>query len=557
VAAAEAEAAQVEQRHADLRGLAMPEGVEQVANRAVLAREEAAQVGRDLAAAELVLERAEAAVAELPPPAELQAAVERRRAHDELGTRITESEVLVVEATAEHARRESVREAAAEILQAATRVLDRTRLAEQAADLRVHLHAGDACPVCEQVVPVVPFVDAPHLADAAKAVTVAQEGLAATDSDVRAAERSRTRAEDKLAELRQRRTELEAELDPRPGSELERALLAREAADGELDRARETARTAQRTRDRAHERRSQIEEQERSLRDQWLHQHARVLALGSTTPPEQTDDLAADWKRLDDWLDYERPVLERQAASARQLADQQRKQRDRLVADVVDACRGAGLDPGDRPPRDACVDALAEARPELARLEAAIADRALQEAERDRERDKAQVAESLHRLLNARNFERWVLDEVLDRLVEGATDVLHNLSGGGYSLIRTEKGEFAVIDHTNADTVRSARTLSGGETFLASLALALALADRIADLSSVGAQRLEAIFLDEGFGTLDPDTLDVVASAIEELGAQGRTVGVVTHVRELAERLPVRFEVTKGPDGASVQRVEA
>src|SRR5690606_3345684 len=105
--------------------------------------------------------------------------------------------------------------------------------------------------------------------------------------------------------------------------------------------------------------------------------------------------------------------------------------------------------------------------------------------------------------------------------------------------------------------VRSARTLSGGETFLASLALALALADQIGGLAAGGAARLESLFLDEGFGTLDADTLDVVASALDELGARGRMVGVVTHVRELAERLPVRFEVRKVGGAATVERVEA
>ena len=71
-----------------------------------------------------------------------------------------------------------------------------------------------------------------------------------------------------------------------------------------------------------------------------------------------------------------------------------------------------------------------------------------------------------------------------------------------------------------------------------------------------GSARLESLFLDEGFGTLDPDTLDVVATALDELGARGRMVGIVTHVRELAERLPVRFEVRKVGGSATVERVE-
>jgi exonuclease SbcC len=100
------------------------------------------------------------------------------------------------------------------------------------------------------------------------------------------------------------------------------------------------------------------------------------------------------------------------------------------------------------------------------------------------------------------------------------------------------------------------RTLSGGETFLASLALALALAEATADLAPAGAPTIESIFLDEGFGTLDPETLDTVAAAIEELGASGRMVVVVTHIRELADRMPVRLEVRRGITGSTVRRAD-
>ena len=103
--------------------------------------------------------------------------------------------------------------------------------------------------------------------------------------------------------------------------------------------------------------------------------------------------------------------------------------------------------------------------------------------------------------------------------------------------------------------MRGARTLSGGETFLASLSLALALADNIADLAPEGAARIESMFLDEGFGTLDPGTLDVVAGAMEELASNGRMIGIVTHVADLAERMPAQFRVTKGPATSSVELV--
>ena len=102
------------------------------------------------------------------------------------------------------------------------------------------------------------------------------------------------------------------------------------------------------------------------------------------------------------------------------------------------------------------------------------------------------------------------------------------------------------------------RTLSGGETFQASLALALALSSQISALAAAGAARLDSIFLDEGFGTLDAETLDVVATTLETLAQGERMVGVVTHVTALAERVPVRFRVagTRGrrPSPAKASR---
>ena len=168
---------------------------------------------------------------------------------------------------------------------------------------------------------------------------------------------------------------------------------------------------------------------------------------------------------------------------------------------------------------------------------------------------KAQLAAALAKHLSANAFERWLLQEAFARLVEGASARLRDLSQGNYSFDVDEKLNFDVIDHHNADEKRSVRTLSGGEMFLASLALALSLADQIAQLAADNASRLDSIFLDEGFGTLDPDTLDTVAATIEELGSQGRTVGLVTHVSALAERIPVQYRVTKGPRTSIVEKV--
>ena len=168
---------------------------------------------------------------------------------------------------------------------------------------------------------------------------------------------------------------------------------------------------------------------------------------------------------------------------------------------------------------------------------------------------QAQVANALKLELQANRFEKWVLDHVLRDLCTTASTLLRRLSQSAYSLALDERAGFVVVDHRNADEVRLARTLSGGETFLASLALALALAEQVAQ-SGRGAAHLESLFLDEGFGTLDAATLDVVASAIEDLGAAGRMVGLVSHVAELAERVPVRFEVSPGLRSSTVERIE-
>src|SRR5690606_22674583 len=128
--------------------------------------------------------------------------------------------------------------------------------------------------------------------------------------------------------------------------------------------------------------------------------------------------------------------------------------------------------------------------------------------ERDAAREEARVAEHLGKLLRADGFERWLLSRALTRLIAGASTLLRELSSGAYSLALDATNQFLVIDHRNADEPRTVRSLSGGERFLASLALALALADHVAELAADGAARLESLFLDEGFGTLDPDTLD-------------------------------------------------
>jgi exonuclease SbcC len=161
------------------------------------------------------------------------------------------------------------------------------------------------------------------------------------------------------------------------------------------------------------------------------------------------------------------------------------------------------------------------------------------------------VFQALANELRADRLIAFLQQEALQLLAVGGSARLQNLSGGRYELDYPDD-EFLVIDRWNGDETRSVRTLSGGETFLASLALALALAEQVSSLAVTRHASLDSLFLDEGFGTLDPDTLEVVIEAIERLGGDGRMVGVITHVRELADRMPSRIEIEKGQRGSRV-----
>ena len=190
----------------------------------------------------------------------------------------------------------------------------------------------------------------------------------------------------------------------------------------------------------------------------------------------------------------------------------------------------------------------------VARLEKDIA-LAAQHAQRKAELEaKAALAHTLAQHLRADQLLAYVQEEALRLLAEDGSRHLEALSLGRYSLVAQEQ-EFAVVDHWNADGQRSVKTLSGGETFLASLSLALALAEGLAGLAVEGraGEALESLFLDEGFGTLDPETLGQVVQALDALHGGRRLVGVVTHIPELAAQLPARVEVERAGGTARIR----
>ena len=158
-------------------------------------------------------------------------------------------------------------------------------------------------------------------------------------------------------------------------------------------------------------------------------------------------------------------------------------------------------------------------------------------------------------------FERYVLGAILDEVVYAANLRLQKMSRSRYSLERSDytgggRGkqglDLAVMDAFTGQS-RPANTLSGGETFLASMALALGLADVIQ--SYAGGIRMDTMFIDEGFGTLDPDTLELAMETLVKLQSSGRLIGMISHVPELKTRIPAHLEVTRGDDGSSAKFV--
>lgn len=138
-------------------------------------------------------------------------------------------------------------------------------------------------------------------------------------------------------------------------------------------------------------------------------------------------------------------------------------------------------------------------------------------------------------------FRRFAQGLTLDHLLHLANRHLQRLHGR-YSLRRKTTGELEldIVDGWQGDVARDTRTLSGGESFLVSLALALALSDLVSHKVSI-----DSLFLDEGFGTLDGDTLETALSALDALNASGKMIGIISHVEALKERIPVQIRVSK------------
>jgi len=451
---------------------------------------------------------------------------------------------------------EELEGAAAEEVEIQHAAVHRARMADLAGTLRAELVAGADCPVCDRPVEAIPE------RDLSAALEEAQQASQTATAEYKDAQSAVVNLQAKLDSYTERLTELDVKrrrlvkkLEGVPGADALRARREAAAEAGRLLSGTAAAlKAARRALREAEKRKAAAEEQQQRAWREFGHARDQVAVLG---PPAAGTDLAESWGRLVAWAEEatDRAGAEREAARAelQSLDGRAATLRAELIAamaefDVAVPTTGAG---GDYVAAHAT--AVESARAASTQLREARSRRVELDAEARRFAHEAEVAKELAKHLDARRFMEWLLSEALDELVAGATVMLNRITGGQYDLIYRDQ-DFWVVDHHDADMARPVRSLSGGETFAASLSLALALSDQLASLSREGAC-LESIILDEGFGTLDPETLDAVATTLEALTVSSeRTVGLVTHVADLAERVPVRFRIVKDAKGSHVEK---
>ena len=572
LAGSRAELAAARRQLAALTGLAMPDGVSELADRIRRAVEEADRLTAVVAEREEIEAAAEAELAAAGDPADLERIRAGHAEHTRLTAQLATAETRLVEASERRVELADRLAAADDAHAVVAAERGRVRYANVAADLGRDLVVGEPCPVCLR--PVTEPSHHPAAADVteiewreAQAARVVEE----LETAHREAEAIFHRAEQNHADLRHRRDALADALADAPGEAvIEQRLKTIESARERAERARADTRTARRGLDDATR---AVTALRATAGDTWRALHEARDTVTFQPPiggPPQTaaplrppvlsgDDPAAAWRTLLRWRDE---TVVRHGEEAAALADAvawTQSAAAELRESITTRLAAAGLSvAADASPMDiggAVTEAVTTARAELDRVRE-NQRRAAELADRIRRTEhEARVAGELGRVLRANNFERWLVGAAMEILIEAAAQIMRELSGGQYELALGERGDIEVVDYGEAGLRRSVRTLSGGETFQAGLALALALSERVAGFAAAAARSLDAIFLDEGFGALDAAALDTVAATLERLAGGDRMVGVVTHVPALAERIPARFEVSRDGAGSHVRRL--
>jgi exonuclease SbcC len=439
----------------------------------------------------------------------------------------------------------------------------RERAAERARDLREELAAAGAEAAgeeSEQLAGTVARLEEEHAAARAEAADApaAREALEGAEREHERRQSLREEASRRTAARTSRREALRSEqsgleeelrqarggaggVEERAGALRERAAL--------LERAAEAARAARATARR-------LEEAEAQLTD--------AARLSGFAAPDAAAQAVLGEERqgaLQKWLEARR---DEEAALAAVLEDTELAAAAALpAADPESARRAAEAATGGLRAASAACEAARTRCDELDRLSGqAEADARELTPLRERYARVAELAglaagtssDNEHRM----RLETYVLAARLEQVAAAASVRLSLMSAGRYTLVHSDEraggrgrsglGLHVIDAWTGAE--RDTATLSGGETFAASLALALGLADVVTD--EAGGTRLETLFIDEGFGSLDEQTLDEVLDVLDSLRERERCVGIVSHVADLRQRIPAQLEVTKSRTGSAL-----
>jgi len=514
----------------------------------------------------------------------VQELLEARRSHAELARERRRAEKLRGELEEAKRAAEVLERQMAELAERGAKLAEELEAAEarlKDAELRAglaayheHLRPGEPCPLCGQVVRVPP--PRPAGPDALEPLRARVEELKARVEALRdeyRALRSEKRAKEMHAEkLARELSELEKALDEREAglpsaSEVEARLaamarglvreLGEEDPEARLSRIRAeqaALKAAVSQREALEKERGELEralaglserlfEAERAREAMQGLFEARLAEAGFKDAAELKASALPEGERVRLLEELERYQKAREALSAkvRALEDALEGEEAPSPAALKEAReRTEGL----KSQVLRLSGEVGELGERLRRLLAEEKRRKALEKERAELTQELRVWEKLVTDLRSDRFPEYLIHHYQRGLVERASEILAELYQNRYRLL-AEGGDYFVED-TWTKSVRPVRTLSGGESFLASLALALALSERLSG------GKLGALFLDEGFGTLDRETLEFAAGVLETLPTRGRLVGIVTHVTELAERIPERLVVEKSPTGSRI-----
>ncbi len=473
-------------------------------------------------------------------------------------------------------------------LEAAQRREEEARREAGLTAYRAHLHEGEPCPLCQQIVQQVPGGERVDLDELQAEVSLLQKLVQERRehfTDLRGQLKTRQLwLTEKASEYRdwdernkQRELDarqLESHVSGNPQDDLQRLLASlaarvRQAGGNPAQARRDRLAEIQSLRTRFQEAQAALARAQGDLAAAQATQQAaqRMNAEREADHAAAAAALAAALAGLNLTAEQARTagLPESEIAALEEGARKHEAEVAQLRAALADLDRQLGVSPfdpahlaqvsRDLTASDAALSAAREQAGRLAEQERGLREKLTRKA--DIEAQAAQAGrqldtwQTLSNALKVNEFQQFMLAEVEAQLLTRAGLLLFDISDGRYRL-SLEKNEYVVQDLWNAGEVRAVRTLSGGETFLASLSLAIALSDYLA-----GSKVLGALFLDEGFGTLDPQALEAVATALENLRTQGRMVGIVTHVESLSERLPSRLLVSKSMAGSNVVRVDS